>query len=484
MRGLAQYFCVLALLTPLLFINIRSSHDWGDDFAQYIHQAKNISQGISQNETGYIFNPEVAVIGPKAYPSGFPLLLAPLMKHGIDYALLDRYLSAFLIASCFIGFLLLRRSFSFATALLTTLIIAYNPVTLNFKAEVLSDIPFTFFSLLALYLALQKENILLSIIIGALLGFTCHIRSMGLVLLLAVVISSAPPLLKKRSFSFAAARYLLCTLLTFVAVYIGVKMGWPTNSSYPYLFETSEPYTSAVNHLSYQNAALHNFFRDYEIRDYYFIGFIAASCLTCFCWIGFIYQLKMRRFDLITLYTGLYILALLVYKFSDSGLRFIFPLLFLLFYFAIIGLSKATDTLSRRKGWMPYVFGGLVLFSYHGDIEKIIDHQQEVLEGPCTPVAQQAIAYIDAHVPAQAIIASEKPRLLALYTGRPGVCLKEPSTAGELDQQLTLFKVDYLFTHNLLTAPARQQLLSSDTLRYQPVFDNGACKIYKVKINP
>lgn len=484
MRRLAQYLCVLALLTPLLFINIRSSHDWGDDFAQYIHQAKNISQGISQNETGYIFNPEVAVIGPRAYPSGFPLLLAPLVKHGIDYALLDRYLSAFLLASCFIGFLLLRRSFSFATALFTTLIIAYNPVTLSFKTEVLSDIPFMFFSLLALYLALQKESIVSALIIGALTGFTCHIRSMGLVLLISVIISSAMPLIKKRTLSFSNAKYLLYMLLAFAAVYAGIKLGWPADSSYPYLFETSEPYTSAVNHLSYQNAALHNFFKDYEIKDYYFIGFMAASCLTCFCWIGFIYRLKTRRFDLITIYTGLYIVALLVYKFSDSGLRFIFPLLFLLFYFAIIGLSKATDALSSRKGWMPYVFGGLVLFSYHGEVEKIVDHQHGVLEGPCTSVAQEAFAYIEAHVPAQAIIVSDKPRLLALYTGRPGVCLKEPTTPGDLAQQLTLFKADYIFTHSLLTAPARQQMLSADTGHYQPVFDKGACKIYKVKINP
>lgn len=484
MRRLAQYLCVLALLTPLLFINIRSSHDWGDDFAQYIHQAKNISQGISQNETGYIFNPEVAVIGPKAYPSGFPLLLAPLVKHGTNYALLDRYLSAFLLASCFIGFLLLRRSFSFATALFTTLIIAYNPVTLSFKAEILSDIPFMFFSLLALYLALQKESILLSIIIGALAGFTCHIRSMGLVLLISLVITSVMPLRKKRAFSFSEAKYLLCMLLAFVAVYAGIKLGWPADSSYPYLFETWEPYTSAVNHLSYQNAALHNFFKDYEIKDYYFIGFMAASCLTCFCWIGFIYRLKTRRFDLITIYTGLYIVALLVYKFSDSGLRFIFPLLFLLFYFAITGLSKATNALSPRKGWMPYVFGGFVLFSYHGEIEKLMDHQQDVLEGPCTPAAQEAFAWIDAHVPSQAVIASDKPRLLALYTGRPGVCLKDPATPSELAHQLTLFKAGYCFTHSLLTAPARQQVLSSDSLHYQPVFDNGTCKIYKVKINP
>ena len=61
---------------PLLFINVRNSSDWGDDFAQYIHQAGNIVKGIPQSETGFIYSQE-NYIGPQAYPVGFPLLLAP-----------------------------------------------------------------------------------------------------------------------------------------------------------------------------------------------------------------------------------------------------------------------------------------------------------------------------------------------------------------------------------------------------------------------
>ena len=73
------YLTSLAILLflPLIFIGTHSSHDWGDDFAQYIHQAGNIVQGIPQSETGYVYN-QLNYIGPQAYPAGFPLLLAPV----------------------------------------------------------------------------------------------------------------------------------------------------------------------------------------------------------------------------------------------------------------------------------------------------------------------------------------------------------------------------------------------------------------------
>ena len=80
MRKIIEHTILLLFLIPLFFINIKSSHDWGDDFAQYIHQAKNISEGISQNETGYIYNPDIAVLGPQAYPIGLPMILASFIE--------------------------------------------------------------------------------------------------------------------------------------------------------------------------------------------------------------------------------------------------------------------------------------------------------------------------------------------------------------------------------------------------------------------
>src|SRR5690349_19487285 len=73
-----KYLIAALICLPVFVINIKHSHDWGDDFAQYIHQAKNITTGTSQQQTGYIYIPEFLHLGPPTYPVGFPLLLAPV----------------------------------------------------------------------------------------------------------------------------------------------------------------------------------------------------------------------------------------------------------------------------------------------------------------------------------------------------------------------------------------------------------------------
>ncbi len=165
MKKIIEYGLVILCLIPLFSINIKTSHDWGDDFAQYLHQAKNINEGVSQNETGYIFN-ENCFTGPQAYPVGFPLLLSPVIKmHGLDFYALNIYQTLFLALSCFLGFMIIRNYFSFFAAFFTSLIIAYNPVFLNFKTEIISDLPFTFFSMLCVFIMTKKQNLFGSIVL-------------------------------------------------------------------------------------------------------------------------------------------------------------------------------------------------------------------------------------------------------------------------------------------------------------------------------
>src|SRR5579883_3684007 len=64
---------------------IRDGQVWDDDPAQYILHARNIAEGRPYSQTGYIFNPEYGTLGPRSYPPGFPLLLAPVWAlRGLD----------------------------------------------------------------------------------------------------------------------------------------------------------------------------------------------------------------------------------------------------------------------------------------------------------------------------------------------------------------------------------------------------------------
>lgn len=49
------------------------------DYAQYILHAKALVEGHPYTSTGYIFSPQAPFVGPRAYPPGLPLTLAPLV---------------------------------------------------------------------------------------------------------------------------------------------------------------------------------------------------------------------------------------------------------------------------------------------------------------------------------------------------------------------------------------------------------------------
>src|SRR5690349_10934268 len=82
---------LLVCLLPLLFINVKNSHDWGDDFAQYIIQAKNIIENKPQTENGLVFFSGKPLYAIEAYPAGFPCMIAPV------YFMYDLQISPYLI---------------------------------------------------------------------------------------------------------------------------------------------------------------------------------------------------------------------------------------------------------------------------------------------------------------------------------------------------------------------------------------------------
>lgn len=73
----------LLFLIPFVVLAVRQWH-WvppsvDGDYAQYLLHAKAIVEGRAYADTGYIFHPDAWFIGPRAYPPGLPLTLAPIV---------------------------------------------------------------------------------------------------------------------------------------------------------------------------------------------------------------------------------------------------------------------------------------------------------------------------------------------------------------------------------------------------------------------
>ena len=95
----AAILCVVGIGIFYL-ATIRDGHDWGDDFSMYIRHAQNIARGEPYAQTGYIYNPLNPAVGPRVYPPGFPLLLAPAVAaFGLELRPMKIVVVAFFIAS-------------------------------------------------------------------------------------------------------------------------------------------------------------------------------------------------------------------------------------------------------------------------------------------------------------------------------------------------------------------------------------------------
>ena len=184
MKEPIKHIVVILLLLPLLFLNIKNTHDWGDDFAQYLIEAKNIQQGAPLGQSGFVENPNY-ILGPNCYPPGFPLIIALTT---FDVGKLNVLMSFFLLCIGYFSFLLFNKWFHFAPALILTLVIVYNPLCLSFKTEILSDLPFVALLLLFFVLYLSDNNKpWMLILCGLVLAFTVNTRYVGWVLFIALI---------------------------------------------------------------------------------------------------------------------------------------------------------------------------------------------------------------------------------------------------------------------------------------------------------
>ena len=164
-------------------------HLWGDDFAWYIVQAKSILNGTTDEfmaQSAFTNGESTTHVGPLAYPWGYPLLLLPVYAvKGISPLALKLPSLVFYAGFLFVLYLLMSSRLTRTESLLVVSLFAFNPLLIQFLDQILSDIPFLFFSTLSLLLLTgeDKRGVLHYILLGASIFFTTFLRVTGVLLL-------------------------------------------------------------------------------------------------------------------------------------------------------------------------------------------------------------------------------------------------------------------------------------------------------------
>ncbi len=486
--GLLFIFCI-----PLFFINIGSSHDWGDDFAQYIHQARNMAQGIQQSITGYVYNPDYPMLGPSSYPVGFPLLLSPVCAvFGTGISCFLYLETLFLVLTALLLLTFLKQFYSSFVSVLIVLLYVYNPWVLHFKMEVMSDIPFSFFFFLC-YMIYQnqvrqpglRQSTPRLLVLAVLMGFLTSVRTIGVVFIVAVLLAEIRCVLSGKQKEFQLKQLIPCAVLCLgsVSTYLVLnklifRTGQALLSENLSSFRSAHFKTTVLQNLSYYLNVLQHFFAP-ENNSWQFIQLFSGSLLFAFLVLGILKRMSEASGFMEILFF-VYLGTLIVYPYSLAGFRFVLPLIPFVLYYIVQGLLCIRLHLKLNKSIFA---SGLFIFtalSYKTSLSEMLQTKNAILPGPQQKESREAFDYIQSQTAANATFDFIKPRALALYTGRRAMSHRPLQSLSEIRQALVVNKVDYLVVH----------MISDDSLkayvsRYADELDlcwsNRTFRIYRLK---
>ncbi len=240
MSNRANFFCGAALAGSLIIfvginlLTLKDGHNWGGDFAQYIIHARNLLDGSDYTD-GIFISPDFFLTPvdheykpyPR-YPPGFPGILAfAITFGGSGFIWLKSMNILFWMLWVLVLYGMIRRRVGVNAAFFSAIFLLSSPWLFTFKQSVMSDLPFVFFTTLAI--AIYEKNTeaanptssrtrMAAFFLMAGLAMLC--RSAGLALFLAAIFHLG---LFKRNWWGAATTVAALGLLATLEWYVGAS---------------------------------------------------------------------------------------------------------------------------------------------------------------------------------------------------------------------------------------------------------------------
>lgn len=467
------------LLVPLFFINVKDSHDWGDDFAQYLIQARNIVEGKAQTDNGLLFSKEDPAYAIEAYPVGFPLIITPVYiffkLNILPYCVLFSFI---LFAAGIFSFEFFRKRTNNIIAILITLLFCYNVHTLELKKQILSEISFT--SLLLFIFLWFESNFYRKdkswIITGILLAFLISIRLAGLALIAAYLIYSLNNLrlrndsenIKKKLYSLLTA---LLAFFLFNGILFPIKAGGLFSFYYDAFSSHELQFTNNVNFYYIVSEYLFPFHGSWIPSPWIFLPLI-----------GWLIRL-IKKPSICEYFFPLYLLLIIFYPYSNAGLRFLIPVLpFLVFYTAYF-INVIFQRLGENSFWISAVILTIPLTSYYRPIHAAIKSRANIEDGPQLKVAVELFNFIKT-TPKESAIVFCKARAMTLYSGHPALYTAKNQSDEDTFEQFHRYDKLYLVIakvtpDNEIYDPKLLNYISIYKDQYEHIWANERFNVYK-----
>jgi hypothetical protein len=359
-------------------------------------------------------------IGPVAYPWGYPLILAPV------YAIKGTNPLALKLPTLFffIGFLIcfnrwMKTRLTPTESLLIVSLFAFDPLMLNFLDQILSDIPFLFFSTLALFLmsSTSRQRNLQPALLGIAIFMATIIRTQGILLLASYLVVHCISLWKSRTnrqLLNASAKDIVVVTLSFGVLWLIYALLFPSgNESY------------LIQYKDFRLATAISFINNYFHAFNLLFGESARWTILYYAFFTFflIGAWKKRREDFVLIiFFSLWMILIITWP-SWQGIRFIFPLLPIFLYFTFEGMKSVLEKLplnyARTGQWIFYGLWSaiLVIFLFNSTANGYSNLKNgRAINGPFDSYSKQVYEYIKEKTPANSVVVFFKPRAMRLMT--------------------------------------------------------------------
>lgn len=482
-----KYFVtgIFLLLFFLYSFSINQILHGTNDTDDYLEITKSFYLGNGYRRISRIDNPTENIILPI-----YPIVLAPVFIFD-DFFLAGRFISVlFALVTLFVFYSICQKFFDRRVSLIVVLLFGLSPLVMIYSHRILTEIPFTFFSLTALLFTLEYAKggrlrfLFLSLLFVTLATFT---RIVGVTLLLSILLY----FLFKRDY-IRAVPYLIILLL-FLAFLYDINYYWISKVSviekpgghgvrtlfvkYPetpplisidtlkivgsnslgyFIFDVPSnlapfliPFRDVVFPvIPYQTLTFRNLLVASPSLTTAFTLFAYGAGLAIFLVILNGYSHRIHdELNVMHIYTFMLIAFILLVPVYPGNGRFILPVMPLIFIYFFSGLRCLDNFLidhlvfyKNRKSFIRKLFFYFILISTLVSAFSLAFFFHNQKTEPKWNSFFESLEWIQKNTKPDDIIASSKTNKVFLHTGRKGVDVGKINTLDDIQR----FKIDYL----------------------------------------
>lgn len=453
-------------------------HDWGDDFAMYLQQSKNIISGNPQADNHYLFNPDAPEYAPKTYSVGFPLILSPIWLLKSNKILLAKYI----LVTCYVCILFLvyhivrKRIDSISFAALITGLIGLAYYLMDLEKQILADLPlFLWISIWwRLFVKDKPQNFFTFFVTGLVCAMAYLTKTIGITCLAATIILLFAKSTKENIYQNIKNSIVVVVIFAMVVVVVNTMCRQESTNDTHFLSLVTDgdiAHRMVQNLIIYKNEtlALIGTLRHGEISGIARI----ASYLWCILFMaGFVIDVK-KELRAEHIFCLLYLIGILLFPNFEQGNRYLIPLIPFFFYFAF---APFKDTLKYSRQLIVFMMLVILALQVLSLDKKAALKNQRAFQ----PKAMMMYENIKRRTTAGSRVLTAKPRLIGFMTERECGTVSKEASEGEVERFIRENNFQYILIQNDFNHPGLSNYTISHKQGLKVLLHNEGYQLYEI----